>query len=241
MAGEAAGTQDEAARARMVTTWVAFATPMLQVDSSLQPPGFSARDLQTPARARRRRRRAGGEQDDRSDGDPGSDEGEWSDDEHLDGVYGDGGPGDDSDDRDWERDPNHDWTNSDWVGQAAGPPSASVWIKDQLRAGGAGGAGGTATAAEPPTLNPKQALAVQVVRDHAARLAAYRAAVEAHADELPLLPEPLRMVLTGTAGTGKTVVINEMVRLVGADRFMLMAPTGCAACGIGGQVSLFDL
>lgn len=49
-------------------------------------------------------------------------------------------------------------------------------------------------------------------------------------------PEPLRMIMTGTAGTGKTVVNNEMVRVVGPEKFQLLAPTGNAACGIGGQV-----
>ena len=50
------------------------------------------------------------------------------------------------------------------------------------------------------------------------------------------------MIMAGTAGTGKTVVINEMVQTVGAEKFKLLAPTGNAACGIGGQVrSTFKL
>ena len=49
-------------------------------------------------------------------------------------------------------------------------------------------------------------------------------------------PEPLRVIMAGTAGTGKTVVINEMLRTVSAEKFKLLAPTGNAACGIGGQV-----
>ncbi|CAM9464096.1 unnamed protein product, partial [Hapterophycus canaliculatus] len=48
------------------------------------------------------------------------------------------------------------------------------------------------------------------------------------------LPQPLRVFLTGTAGTGKTVIIKEMVRRLGRRRFMLLAATGNAACGIGG-------
>lgn len=44
------------------------------------------------------------------------------------------------------------------------------------------------------------------------------------------------MMMAGTAGTGKTFVINEMVRVVGPDKFQLLAPTGNVACGIGGQV-----
>ncbi|CAN0104077.1 unnamed protein product, partial [Hapterophycus canaliculatus] len=54
-------------------------------------------------------------------------------------------------------------------------------------------------------------------------------------------PELLLLVLTGTAWTGKTVIINEMIHLVGANRFTLMAPTGCAAYGIGGQTLHSDL
>lgn len=48
-------------------------------------------------------------------------------------------------------------------------------------------------------------------------------------------PPPLRAILTGTAGTGKTVVINSMVRTIGAEKSLLFAPTGCAACNIGSQ------
>ncbi|CAN0469970.1 unnamed protein product, partial [Scytosiphon promiscuus] len=49
-------------------------------------------------------------------------------------------------------------------------------------------------------------------------------------------PQPLRLILTGTAGTGKTVAINEIVRLLGRRRISLLAPTGNAAVAIGGQV-----
>ncbi|CAN0290231.1 unnamed protein product, partial [Scytosiphon promiscuus] len=51
----------------------------------------------------------------------------------------------------------------------------------------------------------------------------------------PLAPQPLRLFLTGTAGTGKTVVIREMVRTVGRQRIKLLAPTGNAACAIEGE------
>lgn len=233
--GEAAGTPDPVAWARMVTNWVAFATIMRDADSDQRPPGFSARDLQTAPRRRRRRRGAGaGELDDRSDGDERSDDDDWSDDEHLDDVYGDARPGDHSEEREWEQDSGHDWSNNGWVSQADGPPNPESWIKHQLREGATGAR--IRRAAEPPTLNPKQALAVEVVQAHAAQLDTFRAAVEADAMVLPPLADPLHMVLTGTAGTGKTVVINEMVRRTGPHRFMLMAPTGCAACGIRGQV-----
>ena len=50
------------------------------------------------------------------------------------------------------------------------------------------------------------------------------------------LPQTLRIILTGTAGTGKTVVVNEVVRLIGERRFLLPVLTGNAAVAIGGQV-----
>lgn len=35
-----------------------------------------------------------------------------------------------------------------------------------------------------------------------------------------------RMVFTGMVATGKTVVINEIVRIIDEERYKLMAPTG---------------
>ena len=91
-----------------------------------------------------------------------------------------------------------------------------------------------------PPLNTKQAHAVNIVRQHDLQLQAYRdqraRTGEMHPGQAVDPPEPLRMIMAGTAGTGKTVVINEMVRTVGAEKFKLLAPTGNAACGIGGQV-----
>lgn len=104
---------DEMARARMVTIWVVFATPMLQVAANQQPPqDSSARDLQTARRRRRRRRRGAGagEEGDSSDGDVDldPDEDEWTDDEYLDDIYGEPRPGDHLEKREWEQYPNYD-------------------------------------------------------------------------------------------------------------------------------------
>ncbi|CAM9738741.1 unnamed protein product, partial [Laminaria digitata] len=55
------------------------------------------------------------------------------------------------------------------------------------------------------------------------------------ASAVPDWPQPLRAILSGTAGTGKTVVINEIVRLLGNRRILLMAPTGNVAVAIGGR------
>ncbi|CAN0124566.1 unnamed protein product, partial [Scytosiphon promiscuus] len=234
--GELACTDCVVARDRMVVNWVAFATPMLR--ESIQPPGFSARDLHTARRIPRRRSRRRGEEGhgDRSNDEEGaSDDDEWEDDDHLDGVHGEARPGDHSEVRQWQQDPEHDWSANGWVGQAAGPQNAASWVRDAMRRGSETTVSSTATVVQPPTLNEKQALAVDVVRSHANQLDEYRLAVRRGTSPLPPLAEPLRMVLTGTAGTGKTVVINEMVRLLGEHRFKLLAPTGCAACGIGGQ------
>ncbi|CAM9802021.1 unnamed protein product, partial [Laminaria digitata] len=54
-------------------------------------------------------------------------------------------------------------------------------------------------------------------------------------------PQPLQVILSGTAGTGKTVVINEIVRLLGSRRMLLLAPTGNAAVALGGQVRYDDV
>lgn len=48
--------------------------------------------------------------------------------------------------------------------------------------------------------------------------------------------DALRLIMTGRAGTGKTVAIREMVRSTDRHRLLLLAPTWNAACAIGGQV-----
>ncbi|CAM9585305.1 unnamed protein product, partial [Ectocarpus fasciculatus] len=115
------------------------------------------------------------------------------------------------------------------------PKDSTTWVKDSAGAAAAGPASTEAAELPVPVLNEKQALAVELVRDHAASLDTYREAVRvsrrdnsARAAHPSLLapPEPLRLLLTGTTGTGKTVVIREIERLVGQQRFILMAPTG---------------
>lgn len=97
-----------------------------------------------------------------------------------------------------------------------------------------------ASTAPGPTLNEKQALALRLVVEHAAGLdgchAERDALVQRAAGPLPCPPQPLRLVMTGTAGTGKTVVIREMVRTLGRQRFKLLVPTGNAACAIEGEM-----
>ncbi|CAN0041192.1 unnamed protein product, partial [Hapterophycus canaliculatus] len=87
--------------------------------------------------------------------------------------------------------------------------------------------------------NEKQAVALRLVVDRAAELEGYRTARNYLAvgamGPLPCAPQPLRMFLTGTTGTGKTVVIREMVKALGRQRFKLLAPTGNAACAIEGD------
>ena len=123
--------------------------------------------------------------------------------------------------------------------------NAPRWVYNHARATAPAATAGAPATQPPPALNEEQQLAVGAVVDYAASLDAYVAALNNApcADGVhvqgPLVvprPEPLRMLLTGTAGTGKTVVITEMVRLIGRDRFKILTPTGNAACAIGGQV-----
>lgn len=240
--GDIARAEDVVKRQAMVNTWVAFANETLQVPYSLRPPGFSALDLRPVIRRppRRRRRRIDAQSEGSgSDSDSESREGD-EDEPNLDGVYGGAGTrtGDLSDNRRWEDSADHDWGSNGWVGQAGVPEGARTWVKEMKRSGQDGLASGP-TSAGPP-LNTKQAHAVDIVRQHDLQLAAYRQQRDGPEDVLPgegiNAPEPLRMLMAGTAGTGKTVVINEMVRVIGPEKFKLLAPTGNAACGIGGQV-----
>ena len=115
---------------------------------------------------------------------------------------------------------------------------ARTWVKDMMRTGR------DALASEPrstgPPLNTNQAQAVDILRQHGLQLQAYRDQ-RARTGEMPPRQavdpsEPLRMIMAGTGGRRKTVVINEMVRTVCSEKVKLLAPTGNAACGIGGQV-----
>lgn len=211
-----------------------FATPTRTLAPSPQPPGFSACDLQ-PARPRRRRRNRGagaGEEGDRSDDDKRSDDEEWEDDEHLDGIYGDPRAGDHSDEREWEQYPTHDWSNDGWIEQAQGQSTPDSWIRDKLREGAAEGA--ETAAAKPPTISSKQTLTVDVVGAHQTALDDHRAAVAAEEPATSLLFQTRSgWFLQARWGQGKKEVVADEI---GKERFKLMAPTGCAACGIGGQV-----
>lgn len=240
--GEAADTNDVAARENMKTQWRSWAGAIRLLPREQQPYGFSARDLQTE---RRRSQPRGGRDNDPRELEP-------DDDDNLDGLHGNLPDPSDLDDvvRQWSdgRDGvQHDWAQNNWSEDVGVQEGASQWVRAQAVAQGslpsdlaAAGGGGAA----PPQLNEQQALAVRLVTEYAASLDARKAAVLAQrrrnggveAGTLPPLPEPLRMFLTGTAGTGKTVVIREMVRRLGRDRFMLLAPTGNAACAISGEV-----
>lgn len=49
------------------------------------------------------------------------------------------------------------------------------------------------------------------------------------------LTEAKLAIVIGAAGTGKSCIINEIVRLIGNEKVLLMAPTGVAANNINGQ------
>ena len=78
----------------------------------------------------------------------------------------------------------------------------------------------------PPTgspaflLNYKQQLFLDIVVEHAHSVDACRREERRvpPGSGVQGWPQPLRIILTGTAGTGKTVVINEIVRFLGDRR-----------------------
>ena len=82
------------------------------------------------------------------------------------------------------------------------------------------------TSADPQHLQSKQLQAYNIVREHA------------EADH----PPPLRLIVSGTAGTGKSYLIN-CLRLLLNHRVRVAAPTGVAAFNIDGHTlhSLFSL
>ena len=55
-----------------------------------------------------------------------------------------------------------------------------------------------------------------------------------------LAKEPLNMILSGTAGTGKSLVIHALTKLLGT-KCKLLAPTGNAAFNIGGDTATSQL
>ena len=77
------------------------------------------------------------------------------------------------------------------------------------------------TAADPTNLQGKQLEAYSIVRDHM------------NSDSLPPLTA-LRMITSGTAGTGKSYLIH-CLRLLLQHRVHMAAPTGVAAFNIGGK------
>ena len=120
--------------------------------------------------------------------------------------------------------------------RAAAPTVAAERVAAAAAAAAAAGTSSAAYAAPNGSpaflLNYKQQLFVDIVVEHAHSVDACRLA----AREVPTgsdvqdWPKPLRIILTGTAGTGK-IVINEIVRLLG-----YLAPTGNVAVAIDGEV-----
>ena len=77
----------------------------------------------------------------------------------------------------------------------------------------------TITSADPSNLQGQQLKAYEIVRDHY--------------DNQATGKEPLRMIISGTAGTGKSYLIQCLKRLLG-DRLRVTAPTGVAAFNVNG-------
>ena len=79
----------------------------------------------------------------------------------------------------------------------------------------------TPQAVDPKRLNRGQGFIYRVVEDHRNRL---------HCEPT----QPLRMLVAGTAGSGKTTLISALKQLIG-DECIVLAPTGVAADNIGGS------
>lgn len=119
---------------------------------------------------------------------------------------------------------------------------AATWARDERESSINSGSSATSTAH--PVLNEQQAHTVDRITWQARLLDDYHLARERAVQvgaSIAISSELLRMVHTGTAGINKIVVINEMLRIIGEERFNSMAPTGNAACGIRGQVHSFLL
>ncbi|CAB1108166.1 unnamed protein product [Ectocarpus sp. CCAP 1310/34] len=180
--GEAADTNDEAAREHIKTQWRSWKGAMRLLPREHQPYGFSARDLDTE---RRRSQPRGGRDNEPRELDP-------DDDEDLDFLQRNlPDPGQDDDVlRRWDDGRGGvqpDWTQNNWS------EGASAWVRQHAaapvpRPGGDAGAAAGGARDSWPQLNDEQALAVR-----------------------------------------------EMVRQLGRQRFLLLAPTGNAACAIGGE------
>ena len=77
----------------------------------------------------------------------------------------------------------------------------------------------TTKSADPGLLQGRQLEAYTIVRDH----------LEAHSSS----SQPLRMVVSGTAGTGKSYLI-QCLKLLLRDHLLVAAPTGVAAFNVDG-------
>ena len=178
--------------------------------------------------------------------------------ENLDHAHGRGGPVSDDPDvtRRWSdgRDGAAiDWGMDNWsrrfgVRDNAGAllPEARVDFDAGEGDSSSHASSSAADAHGAPILNDKEAHAADIVVQYSRQLDDCRAVHGVRQQirddgvteevAIPAAPDPIGMVLTGTAGTGKTVVTRELVHSIGRVRFLLLTPNGNAARGIGGQV-----
>ena len=231
------GHADETDNNRWIAKWKAIATAMRNLPLSERPVGFEARTLDTPRNEWRWSHRL-------DHLDPDVFEDTVSEDVlNLDGVHRQEALSVDDDVPHWYSGTDVEWTRHNFATRAV--VDEEVAFRGRLKGPQevSSGDGNPEDVTQGPFLNKEQADAVDVVQRQARELDAYReqrdrlvggGALREDEDTL-VAPPPLRAILTGTVGTSKTVVINSMVRAVGAESFLLLAPTGCAACNIGGQ------
>ena len=169
--------------------------------------------------------------------------------DNVDGVHGDGGrfPDELDDRRSWSDKADGtavNWGMQNWSKELHVREDAETCATDTPAAAAAAvaaqrvaAASATAAAAGASNavyaywfastlLNYKQRLLVDIVVDHAHSVDAYRLAEHRvpPGSGVQDWPRPLRIILTGTGGTGNTFVINEIVRLLGGRTIFFWRP-----------------
>ena len=108
--------------------------------------------------------------------------------------------------------------DTDWSTGAQSYPNVEEMLTLIIRHRESAGQQSFTTSADPQHLQGKQLHAYNIVREHAESVS----------------PPPLRLIVSGTAGTGKSYLIHSL-RLLLDNRVRVAAPTGVAAFNIEGH------